>query len=245
MEVHHHNHTVRKKWHHYFFEFFMLFIAVFCGFLAEYRLEHVIEKDREKQYIASLIRDLAVDSSLINQVIQRNQARLKNYDSLLYLLKNIDKQKSYSNLYPHFIQTTYIDLFNATDRTIQQLKNSGSLRLISSFEVSDSITIYYETAKAAVDQGSTWMRYFDEYHKDAFNFFDYSQIDSFYYKPDYISKNNIELTLITSNRDLAKRVYNKLFVVRFVTVSYLEFISELKQKGRNLLSFLKKEYNVD
>jgi hypothetical protein len=27
----------------------MLFLAVFCGFLAEYQLEHKIEKNREKQ----------------------------------------------------------------------------------------------------------------------------------------------------------------------------------------------------
>ena len=46
MEVHHHSspapggsHTPRKKWTHYFWEFLMLFLAVFCGFLAEYQLE--------------------------------------------------------------------------------------------------------------------------------------------------------------------------------------------------------------
>ena len=38
MEVHHHSHTSRKKWMHYFWEFLMLFLAVFCGFLAEYQL---------------------------------------------------------------------------------------------------------------------------------------------------------------------------------------------------------------
>ncbi len=54
MEVHAHTHTARKKWTHYFWEFLMLFLAVFCGFLAEYQLEHKIEKDREKQYIYSL-----------------------------------------------------------------------------------------------------------------------------------------------------------------------------------------------
>ena len=38
---------------HYLREFLMLFLAVFCGILAEYQLEHTIEKDREKQYIRS------------------------------------------------------------------------------------------------------------------------------------------------------------------------------------------------
>ena len=34
MEVHAHSHTPQKeKWTHYFWEFLMLFLAVFCGFL--------------------------------------------------------------------------------------------------------------------------------------------------------------------------------------------------------------------
>ncbi len=40
MEVHAHTHTARKKWTHYFWEFLMLFLAVFCGFLAENQREH-------------------------------------------------------------------------------------------------------------------------------------------------------------------------------------------------------------
>lgn len=33
MEVHAHTHTQRKKWTHYYWEFLMLFPAVFGGFL--------------------------------------------------------------------------------------------------------------------------------------------------------------------------------------------------------------------
>ena len=62
MEVHAHTHTARKKWTHYFWEFLMLFLAVFCGFLAEYQLEHKIEKDREKEYAGALYDELLADS---------------------------------------------------------------------------------------------------------------------------------------------------------------------------------------
>ena len=50
MEIHHHTHPThgKKSWRSYFWEFLMLFLAVFCGFLAEYQLEHVIEHQREK-----------------------------------------------------------------------------------------------------------------------------------------------------------------------------------------------------
>ena len=40
MEVHHHSHTARKNWTHYFWEFLMLFLAVFCRFIAENQREH-------------------------------------------------------------------------------------------------------------------------------------------------------------------------------------------------------------
>src|SRR5215210_6733179 len=46
MDVHHHTHTPRKKWTHYLFEFFMLFLAVFCGFIAENFREHIVENGR-------------------------------------------------------------------------------------------------------------------------------------------------------------------------------------------------------
>jgi len=50
MEVHAHSHTSRKKWTHYFWEFFMLFLAVTLGFLVENQREHYIEHKREKEY---------------------------------------------------------------------------------------------------------------------------------------------------------------------------------------------------
>ena len=55
MEVHNHGHVhEQKKWKEYVFQFFMLFPAVFCEYLAEYQLEHKIEMNLfqylEKQY---------------------------------------------------------------------------------------------------------------------------------------------------------------------------------------------------
>ncbi len=62
MEVHAHTHTARKKWTHYFWEFLMLFLAVFCGFLAENFREHKIEHKRARQFAISLVNDLSGDT---------------------------------------------------------------------------------------------------------------------------------------------------------------------------------------
>src|SRR5688500_8377804 len=67
MEVHHahtsapSNHRARKRWTHYFWEFLMLFLAVFCGFLAENKREHMIEDKRARKLVASLLHDLQQD----------------------------------------------------------------------------------------------------------------------------------------------------------------------------------------
>ncbi len=72
MEVHHHPIAIgRKKWTHYFWEFLMLFLAVFCGFLAEYQLEHVIEHQKEKKYIRSLLEETKQDIIEYDSVLKR------------------------------------------------------------------------------------------------------------------------------------------------------------------------------
>ena len=144
MEVHHHAHTPRKKLTHYFWEFLMLFLAVFCGFLAEYTLEHKIEKDREKQFIRSLANDIRSDIAQLNSVIRRRDEKIKRLDSLLYLI-NLPNYKEYgSNIYFNAIHTgRLVDIrFTANNGTLQQLKNAGGLRLIRHRAIVDSITHY-------------------------------------------------------------------------------------------------------
>src|SRR5687768_10463345 len=137
MEVHAHSHTVdpdihrgRKKWTHYFWEFLMLFLAVFCGFLAEYQLEHVIENQREKKYIRSFIEDLKADTMKINQVLQASIEQRKGLDSLMGVLKQPDFVNNPAKFEKYVVNIFSLFAFFQTDRTLQQLKNAGGLRLI-------------------------------------------------------------------------------------------------------------------
>src|SRR5215207_1734774 len=99
MEVHAHTHTARKRWTHYFWEFLMLFLAVFCGFLAEYELEHKIERDREKQYMRSLLYDLRTDIINIDLVQNKNVLVKQKSDSLFQLLTMPDYSGSTNSIY--------------------------------------------------------------------------------------------------------------------------------------------------
>jgi len=68
MEVHTHTHSERKKWTHYLWEFLMLFLAVFCGFLAENQREHIVEKRQEKKLMRSLLDELKQDKAAMEKV---------------------------------------------------------------------------------------------------------------------------------------------------------------------------------
>src|SRR5688572_1571054 len=94
MEVHHHGHVhEKKKWKEYLFQFLMLFLAVFCGFLAENQREHMIEYQREKKYVRSLLQDLKTDTAKLRAYITKRAEKRILMDSLTTCLlpTNISK----------------------------------------------------------------------------------------------------------------------------------------------------------
>src|SRR5688500_745589 len=99
MEVHHHSHSSRKKWTHYFWEFIMLFLAVFCGFLAENQREHYIEQKREKKYIQNLLHDLARDTVNYNAIVAARFEREKQAIQFVTMLYSRGRNKHLGDLY--------------------------------------------------------------------------------------------------------------------------------------------------
>ena len=62
-------------WRHYFFEFFMLFLAVFCGFLAENLREGIINRETEKRNMETMVANLKSDTASLHEVIGLNLFR--------------------------------------------------------------------------------------------------------------------------------------------------------------------------
>ena len=142
MEVHQHAHTPRKKWHHYFWEFLMLFLAVFCGFLAENFREHGVEHEREKRYMQNLIQDLSRDTTTIAARSTFQNRAVIYADSLVYLINSTEKNTHLSEMYYYARILAILKTYQYSNATVTQLKNSGSLRLIRKESIADSILQY-------------------------------------------------------------------------------------------------------
>ena len=143
MEVHHHAHDPaaphhKKNWKSYFWEFLMLFLAVFCGFLAEYQLEHKIERDRAKELAKSFYEELKIDSA---SVVLKSANRVKQEDALKYLIHYF-KDSSLSDVSKPFVINFLYginfrspSIFEPRTVLLEQLKNSGALRYFKNNEL--------------------------------------------------------------------------------------------------------------
>ena len=131
MEVHSHTHTERKKWTHYFWEFFMLFLAVSAGFLVENQREHYVEHQRAKIYAANLYDELKKDTIQLNGVSHSLKFVSNNLDTFCLLIKEHHEQLPTNGmLYYYSSFVTNVEYFSSNNTTIEQLKSSGNLRIM-------------------------------------------------------------------------------------------------------------------
>ena len=247
MEVHHHSHTERKKWTHYFWEFLMLFLAVFCGFLAEYALEHKIEKDREGQFINSLVNDIKGDIIQLNSVIKRRDEKVQRIDSVIYLINLPDFKDYGASIYFNAIYTARLaDIrFTANNGTLQQLKNAGGLRLIHNRSVVDSITRYDVSVRSLEILGEQEAAAGNEYRSVAKRIFNSLVFDKM------LDENNIShrptdnpALLDFTRQDLGDLNY-AMYSVKAVVKGMRRDSRKLLQQATNLLNIINKEYHLE
>lgn len=249
MEFHHpHGHVHQtKKWKEYLFQFFMLFLAVFCGFLAEYMLEHRIENDRERQFVQSFYEDLNADEKDFLMVAKQLDDYIVKADSLQTLLGNIKPGQPANAIYMflrEIVRSSQTNLY-PNDRTMVQLRNAGGMRLIQNKSVSDSMVGYYRTIdiiQFMIDDAQFTKRSLRELYMPLLNATDFakivggtSQIVSIQ-EPIYLRKvddDRINECLIEVNRIAT---LNRTLSVR---------IQRLSEKARNIKAFIKQAYQLD
>ena len=248
MEVHAHSHTPRKKWTHYFWEFLMLFLAVFCGFLAEYQLEHKIEKDREKQFMLSMISDLQNDLANIKITGAVKKKAVQIADSLFELFNNPDlKDKSgYVYYYGRLFSATH-HLFYMTDGTLTQLKNAGGFRLINKRAIVDSILSYdnlYRQFKANED--ILYLSQLEDYRAAMIKVFDIKIFNTMISdETGKILMPQGNPPLFNNNKELINELLMRVHLARRNSVNIIKMdLIKLETKALALIEMIKKEYRL-
>ena len=249
MEVHHHSHTARKKWTHYFWEFLMLFLAVFCGFLAEYKLEHTIEHERGKKYAAFLYDDLRKDTLLLSTRTQFMQNGIAKLDTLIAALQHFTNADSaITKIYTLSTYAYAAPFFGATTSTLEQLKFSGSLRYFKNNKLIRSFTEYDNDLNNLkyVEQMNTYLA--EEMRKFLVQFLDLNYI------PRYIS-DSTGIKLVNPQSAEGLKIYridkpvfeqyaNLCRLKQFDWANRIGLQKALLHSGKELITSLNKEYRL-
>ena len=245
MEVHHHSHTSRKKWTHYFWEFIMLFLAVFAGFLAEYKLEHVIEHDREKQYIASLLVDLKENNSQIEKELIGQQSRIIMMDSMIAMLTDPSTIKGKEGLLYYFARISpRMQPLPINTRTFEQLKNSGNFRLIRGIETSNQIMAYYENVPLLRMIEELYQKEFEQYKLLASRIFDPAVFTSMEMQDGTVLRTDKNPPLQSYDISTIKQLTVFAVYMNGSARGILRQANKIEAKGNEMIDYLQKEYHL-
>jgi hypothetical protein len=246
MEVHHHAHTTGKKWTHYFWEFLMLFLAVFCGFLAENYRETLVNKEKAHHYIQNMVADLKADTADLNFSIYYQQLWCDHLDSALQVridrLQDINSQDTF---YYHFLPFyCWIQPFIQNDNTITQLK-AGGFNLIRNAKVVDSINLvynFYRGVQFATDYNNTC--YWDIARKA-------QELMDMPVPPTTIEENipkhilqNKEI-FFQYDKPAIHQLYSMIANAKGSLLTTIVEEKQYKEKAERLLNYLQKEYHLD
>ena len=250
MEVHQHSHTPRKKWTHYFWEFFMLFLAVTLGFFVENQREHYIEGQREKKYMQNLVQDLARDTVNYNLSIALRLQRERQAHQLITIIYSPDRDKHLADLYYFARQMPRMNtIFYSTDATMNQLKNSGALRLIKKTVIADSIVAYNAAMEAYAENRQTEIETRIAYRNTVGHVFDagvlLSMIDS---TGDDLDKTVISPAflkpLITESQSTINQLCTLVHFLYSQSIIGRKALHRYKDQASRLIALLKKEYHL-
>ena len=246
MEVHHsHGLTHKKTWTEYLLEFFMLFLAVFLGFIAENIREMSVERHREKDYIKSFIQNLKADTAQLNFGISLLPIKIKKMDSLVLLSKTDVTQTENLKAISRIFFTYGIAYFNFKNNnsTLEQLK-AGSFRLIQVNHMADSIAKYDRLNTITETHGNLLLDFHNNFIYSGEQVMDYSSIrDTRYYKNGVIS--DMTPPAISSDKEKQKTFFNKIVSIAVASETYVTCLKRQLAYANHLITLLRKEYHLE
>ena len=233
-----------KKWSHYLFDFFMLFLAVFCGFLAEYQLEHIIEKDREKQYMRSMTEDLKSDISMLENNIPLRMERIAMIDSLVYLLNSPQRKDMGNDIYLLARRISPpINIF-PNDGTMQQLKSAGNLRLVRKQQISRSIMAYDQKMRQSLYEMGDEVQIRSEYRTLAVKVFNTSVFNEMIRLDSTIKPVN-NPKLFCEDAMLINQLIGAAQYIKRVNQAQINTSNQLLAQAKQLSMDIQKEYRLE
>lgn len=226
----------------------MLFLAVFCGFLAENQREHLVEHQREKQYIRSMVEDLKTDTANLNRLIRNFESKGSLLDSLIAGYEQA--VRSYDKIWAGQLVRAYrggFPDFYPTDRTIQQLKNAGGLRLIRNDAAAKGIISYDAASRDVKFEEEYLSANQDRFIEEVLKIWSVHKMMKDAGVRSWNGNTNMEIKgnyWITADPVAFEHLFNRLSEYNEAILQHKHDFMKLKEKAMALIVLLKNEYRL-
>ena len=224
----------------------MLFLAVFCGFLAESYRETIINREKAHHYIQNLVADLKADTADVNFAIYYNQLWTDHLDSALQVpidrLKDINSQDTF---FYHFLPFyNWLQIFMQNDNTITQLR-AGGFNLIRNEKVVDSINLVYNFYRNAGFNNNYMNTCYWDIVRKAQELMDMPT-------PLLTIEENIPKQVLQNKEVFIKydmqairQLYGMIRNAKGSLATAILYEKQYREKAERLLRYLQKEYHLD
>jgi hypothetical protein len=249
MEVHHHPdlHHRRKKFREYLLEFFMIFLAVTMGFIAENVREGVGDREKERHYVESLVNNLKDDTASFAGAIAVNVRKLDSLRMMVLLSrKSLADTAVRKALYQYVSWVGYISIFKSNDATMMQLKNSDGFRYIRRDHVADSIANYDNVVKVVYSAEESYIKIGQDGDDAAEEVLDFTiGRDSTYMISGMRWNPGVMPPLISTDPQKIHVMYNKIDLDGGFTLNYIRNMREALPIAVRLIAFLQEKYDLE
>jgi hypothetical protein len=222
----------------------MLFLAVFCGFLAENQREHIIEHRREVQYMRSMLDDLETDITMLENNISQRTSRLQMIDSLVTLLSSPTIDNKMNDVYFYARSISPPTNIFSTDGTIQQLKSAGNLRLVRNRDVANRILAYDQEVRQVFFEMGDEVEMRAEYRQLASKVFN-TRIFFNMQQGDILVKPNNATALFSNNPALINEFIGVTQYMKRVHTSQLIRSQKLRSRANELSEMIGEAYHLN
>jgi len=165
MEVHHPHHpTHKKKIAEYFLEFFMLFLAVSLGFLAENIREERVVAHQTINVLTQLHEELKLDTIELNNVAYRHE----QFDSATaFISYYVQQNKMEENKRDFYILNSYNfyrgGIFESKCVALDQLKFAGILKNVKDDTLRSLIEMYNYSLNSLASRTAREVNFMDKF----------------------------------------------------------------------------------
>lgn len=228
--------SVKKSLPKYLFEFLVLFIAVFLGFVAENTREKVSDRQKQTMLLKNLLNDLEMDSMRLQELIEENNRKMIALDSFIKI-RHLDFSNT-SNLNIFYEKWRPIEMwavvsFKPTRATLNQLQSTGMLSTVEPV-LSASISTYAVFLEQNEFNSENYYNHVEETFRMIYKMTDYISIWND--PPEYPPLITDEATLM--------HFFNLSADLMWSIEGYVRQLTEISNQTAELITLIETEYDL-